>query len=140
MPLVYNDVTGNFEERMVDPDVEFLKTQFQRIDKNPFYKYIAITNNLIGTATCAKTIKPIWLSSPMNYIFKPANYKEPHRYSTNGGITFVALPYDSSRDNLDYAANYTCKLFRSMGVMEDFRDNGVKAIDYIIKHELLKYH
>ena len=33
MALVYNEITGEFEEKRVNPDIEFIKSQFQRIEK-----------------------------------------------------------------------------------------------------------
>lgn len=140
MALVYNESTGEFEERRVNPDMEFIKNQFKRIEKNKFFWYITITNTLIGNASLAKSVKPLWLDNPQKYIFKTQNLKQPHRYSIDGGITFTDFPYDTATDSLENAVEYTYRLFSAMGLMTLFREKGKIAIDYMVDNECLKYH
>ena len=140
MALVYNETTGDFEEKRVNPDIEFIKTQFKRIEKDKFYGYIAITNTLIGTASMAKTVRALWISNPQSYIFKTKNIKQPHRYSVDGGLTYIDLPYNTSTDSLENAVNYTYTLFTRMGLMSQFREKGQIAIDYMVNNGCLKYH
>ena len=141
MALVYNEITGEFEEKQVNPDIEFIKSQFKRIEKNEFFRYIAITNNLIGTASMAKCVKPLWISNPQSFLFKNPDVKHLyHRFSTDGGLSFSDFPYDLSTDNFDNAVNYTYKLFTKMGLMSQFREKGKQAVDYMVNNDCLKYH
>lgn len=118
-------------------DKAFIKFQFSRVTKHPFYSYVAITNTLIGNATQADIVIKKWLDPDCHCRF----------YCTNGsyvytldGETYYDLPFVGNSQNIDDVVDYTYKLFKEMGVLSNFKNCGAEAIDYMNDHRILAYH
>ena len=123
---------------------EFIKEQFGRQNKNSFYTYYAITNTLIGEAANSSSVKAIWLDNPTNYDLKSIEKKEKGiiscDFTTDGWITSTRFERSGDTFNLDEVVEFTCDLFKEMGVLKMFYNKGSKAINYMNEHKILAYH
>lgn len=122
--------------------IEFIKSQFQRVNKHPFFSYIAITNTLIGEAAHAEEVKKQWLTNPSVYqvrIYCPKTHIEA-QYSIDGGKNYTSFNVKSDSSSLDDVVEFTYRLFKSMGVLSLFSEKGSKAIDYMNRYGFLSTH
>lgn len=122
--------------------IEFIKSQFQRVNKHPFFSYIAITNTLIGKAAHAEKVKEQWLDNPSAYqveIVTTATQIGAH-YSTDGGNSHTVFYVKADASSLDDVVEFTYRLFKSMGVLSLFAEKGSKAIDYMNRYGFLSTH
>lgn len=119
-------------------DVEFVKMLFEKVDKHPYYSYVAIVNTLIGEAYGAQYVKPIWLDNPSKYQFMCSDNN--YCYSTNGGTTFNSINGPRNHPDIDTISIFTVFLFTQMGVMNYFREKGESAIQYMNDNKYLAYH
>lgn len=124
-------------------DIAFVKDLFSKVRKHSYFSYIAITNTLIGEAGGANETKPKWLSKPLAYVIKCERCDESRievAYSVNGGITYDDLKFDSDAFSIDDVAWFTYRLFQIMGVWEEFKNKGQKAIDHMNYRGFLASH
>lgn len=132
----YNKLLSDKKEQdKIDGYKAFIKSEFLKVNKSPFYSYLAITNTLIGNAVHADSIKPEWLEDHRKYIFKTAN--DNYEYSIDYGQTYHSLPFSGNVRDLDQIVDYTYRLFVEMGVMEIFMQKGEQAIQKMIQNECL---
>ena len=121
----------------------FIKQQFERQDKNPYFSYFAITNTLIGEAANSESVKRIWLCNSTKYTFHRLDNKSKGKiccnYSIDGGKSFVYFERDGEYDNLDDVVNFSYDLFIEMGVLDSFMKNGERAISYMNDHHYLNH-
>lgn len=122
---------------------EFIKQQFERIEKNPYYSYYAITNTLIGEAANSESVKRVWLSDSAKFTLHSLDNSPKGKiccnYSIDGGKTFVYFERDGKYDNLDDVVTFSYDLFIEMGVLDSFMKNGERAISYMNEHHYLKH-
>lgn len=126
-----------------ETDIAFVKELFSKVHKHSYFSYIAITNTLIGEAGGAGETKPKWLSKPMAYEIKCERCDESRievSYSVNGGLSYDDMKFDSDAFSIDDAAKFTYKLFKTMGVWEEFKNKGQKAIDHMNYRGFLASH
>ena len=124
-------------------DLLLVKEQYKRVIKHPFFSYMAITNSLIGEATGAPHIMPIWLKSHTQYIFKTkksGSDKIGGSYSVDGGATYTDLIIVGDPNSFDDQVKYATNLFYRMGIIDQFRKNGKNAIDELNKQGYIRYH
>ena len=116
----------------------FIKNEFLRVDKHPFYSYTAITNTLIGNAQGASTVKPLWLGSSSKYKFVIKD--NIYTYSVDGGVSFQNIDFIGDRFDIDTVVDFTFQLFTRMGVLDMFMNNGKHAISFINAAGFLRKH
>lgn len=126
-----------------DENIEFIKSQFQRVNKHSFFSYIAITNTLIGEAGNAEQVKAEWLDIPSKYHITTDDCNNSQigvHYSTDGKVTYTEYHVKGNSFSLDDVVEYTYNLFKLMGVLSQFRSKGSRAIDYMNDKGLLSHH
>lgn len=120
----------------------FVKDLFLKMDKHPFFSYIAITNTLIGGAVKSEQIGKVWLSTPEQFYIKSIeknNGSISCEYSDDFQKTFHKFETEG-QDDLEGIVNFTYRLFVKMGVWQQFVDKGADAIDAMNRLHCLKYH
>jgi hypothetical protein len=120
----------------------FVKDLFLKIDKHPFFSYMAITNTLIGEAEKSEQIGKVWLSTPEKFYIKSIennNGSISCEYSDDFQKTFHKFETEG-QDDLEGIVNFTYRLFVKMGVWQQFVDKGADAIDAMNRLHCLKYH
>jgi hypothetical protein len=121
----------------------FIKQQYERVIKHPFFSYMAITNSLIGEAQGASDIMPVWLTNHSTYKFrtkKNGSNKIAGSYSIDGGKSYTDLIMTGDSASFDDQVSYATLLFYRMGVIDQFLKNGRKAIDALNIGEYIRYH
>lgn len=121
----------------------FIRQQYERVIKHPFFSYMAITNSLIGEAQGAENIMPVWLTNHSIYKFrtmKTGTNKIGGSYSIDGGKSYTDLIMIGDSGSFDDQVNYATLLFYRMGVIDQFLKNGYKAIDALNAGKYLRYH
>lgn len=121
----------------------FIKQQYERVIKHPFFSYMAITNSLVGEAQGAEYIMPVWLTNHSTYKFrtmKGGSNKISGSYSIDGGKSYTDLIMTGDSASFDDQVSYATLLFYRMGVIDLFLKNGRKAIDALNVGEYLRYH
>ncbi len=124
-------------------DIAFVKDLFSKVRKHSYFSYIAITNTLIGEACGADETKSKWLSTPLAYEIKCEKCDKSRievSYSVNGGISYNDLKFDSNAFSIEDVARFTYKLFKTMGVWEEFKNKGSKAIEHMNYRGFLASH
>lgn len=131
------------DELYKEADLRLIKEQLLRVNKNPFYTFLAITNTLVGEARNAKETKVVWLDSPSRYDFKIKDNNEIEifgEYSIDGGTTYHTIAVERTGTEIDDTVKFTYELFRNMGILQAFRDKGSDAIDFMNETNCLAYH
>lgn len=131
------------DELHKDDDIRLIREQFKRVNKHPFFSYVAITNTLIGEAGNAEKTKAVWLEFPNTYDFKLTDTKHGKivgEYSFDGGKSHFTLSIDRTDSEFDDVVNYTYELFHRMGVLSAFRKKGGDAISFMNKIGSLAHH
>ena len=119
-------------------DLEYIRQQYERVQIDDYYSYMAITNTLVGNASGSKGIKQIWLTNPDEYIFETdGNYKLAGQYSTDGGNTYNSFSIDGDYNSFEDNVLFAYRLFEKMDIMKMFRQKGKSAIDEINNKEML---
>jgi len=121
----------------------FIKQQYERVIKHPFFSYMAITNSLVGEAQGAEYIMPVWLTNHSTYKFRTmegGSNKIAGSYSIDGGKSYTDLIMTGDSASFDDQVSYATLLFYRMGVIDFFLKNGRKAIDALNVGEYLRYH
>ncbi len=124
-----------------EKDIEFIKNCLLQVKKHPFFSYLAIPNTWIGEAEGAKDTKMKWLNQPNKYDFKTKDEKGyiSGEYSTDRGNNYEDIAIEGSSFNVDDTARFTYQLFKEMGVLSQFKQNGQKAIEYMNSRGLLSH-
>lgn len=131
------EVVDNEEE-----DTKFIKHQMELVNKHDYFLYTAIPNSWIGEAEKANEIKSLWLYEPKRYsliLTKKAGYVTGE-YSTDYGITLHEIKVAGDERDIDDVAKFTYILFKKMGVLEQFKKNGYRAVEYMNEKGLLQHH
>lgn len=121
----------------------FIKQQYERVIKHPFFSFIAITNSLIGEAHGSADIMPVWLTNHSTYKFrtkKVGTKKIGGSYSVDGGKSYTDLIVIGDPSSFEDQVNYATLLFYRMGVVDQFLKNGHKAIDVLNERGYIRYH
>ena len=128
----------NSEEK----DIEFIKECLLKIRKHTFFSYIAIPNTWIGEAGHSKETKEQWLDTPTKYDFKTKDDAGliSGKFSIDGGMSYEDISIEGDGFDVDETAKFTYLLFKNMGVLSLFKENGHKAIQYMNDHNILAYH
>lgn len=128
----------NSEEK----DIEFIKDCLLKIRKHSFFSYIAIPNTWIGGAGHSKETKEQWLDIPTKYDFKTKDDAGliSGEFSVDGGMSYEDISIEGDRFDVDDTAKFTYLLFKNMGVLSQFKENGHKAIQYMNDQNILAYH
>ena len=117
-----------------------IKDLFLQVVKDPYYNYLAIINTLIGKDCYdSKIIRPIWIPAEINnnlsvvFVRKGGNIK--CTYSQNGiESSFIT---ECNTRNIDDVVKMSYDLFNRLGLVDYFISNGLKAISYINKKNIL---
>lgn len=121
----------------------YIKKLIESTLKHRFFAYIAITNTLIGEANGAKETKKIWLKQPDKYYLKLSSKTDnviSGSYSVDYGRTYIPFKRSGNRFDIDDVTKFTLDLFVKMGVIDEFKENGKNAIDYINHMGFLANH
>lgn len=125
-------------------DKKFIKEQFLRVNKNPFFSYYAITNTLIGEAGNSDKIKKVWLSDDKKFsVVKRDKDVANHitcKFSTDYEANYADFSRPGEYSNIDDVVNFTYDLFLAMGLLQQFKQYGAKAIDKMNALYCLAYH
>lgn len=123
-------------------DIEFIKNCLLQVKKHSFFSYIAIPNTWIGEAGQAEQTKRTWLENPTMYDFKTKKEKGciSGEYSIDGGMNYVDISIEGDGFDIDDTAKFTYLLFKKMGVLARFKEEGHNAIEYMNEHDILTYH
>ena len=123
-------------------EITFIKTLLSQIEKHPFYSYVALPNTLIGNAGGAKDTKMRWLDDPDKYGFKTKsiNGRIAGEYTVDYQRTWHDLIQVGNKNNLDDVALYTYSLFKTMGLLEQFRKKGTYAVNFMNQMGYLATH
>lgn len=123
-------------------DLAFIKNNLLAVNKHPFFSYVAITNTWIGEATRATETKREWLDNPEQYRFRVL--KEPGyisgEYSIDGGIHYKEFTMEGQPTDVDNVARYTYLLFKEMGVLDQFKEKGQYAVEFMNSIGSLAHH
>lgn len=132
VPVVYSE----------EEEIAFIKGLLSQIVKHSYFKYIALTNVLIGTAVGANHTKKKWLDNPDKYGFKTkSSYGEIcGEYTVDGQQTWHDLIQKGNSNDLDDVSHYTYALFKAMGLLGQFRERGSYAVDYMNQIGYLATH
>ena len=120
-----------------------IRQQFLRVEKHPFYRYIAIINTLISENCASDKIRPIWIPSQLNDSLSVkinivgSDVKCTFYYK---GIRETSFVFSCDTNNIDDVVDFSYELLDRLGLIGSFISNGAKAIDEINKRTLLKYH
>lgn len=123
-------------------DLDFISELYKKVNKHPYFNYIAITNTLIGRAARASDVKSIWLDNPTKYYFDVIHKNDKRvegEYSINDRrkeFIYVEKTNDPFEDQVKFAY----KLFEQMNLLEKIKQKGQLAVDYINRHGLLSRH
>ena len=131
------------DELYKEADLRLIKEQLLRVNKNPFYTFLAITNTLIGEARNAEETKAVWLDFPSRYDFKIKDNNEIEifgEYSIDGGTIYHTIAIGRTGTEIDDTVKFTYELFHNMGILQAFRDKGSAAIDFMNEINCLAYH
>lgn len=120
-------------------DVKFIKESILQVRKHSFYSYLAIPNTWIGNASGANETKRKWLDNPNMYIFMTMSDEGciSGKYSVDGGANFNNLSIKGDCFNIDDTSQFTYRLLKEMGILNMFKKNGHKAIEYMNSMEFL---
>lgn len=131
-PVIYSE----------EEEISFIKTLLSQIEKHPFYSYVALPNTLIGNAGGAKRTKVRWLDDPEKYGFKTKsiNGRIAGEYTVDYQRTWHDLIQLGNKNDLDDVAHYTYSLFKTMGLLEQFRKKGTYAVNYMNQMGFLATH
>lgn len=123
-------------------DIEFIKNCLLQVKKHSFFSYIAIPNTWIGEAGQAEQTKRTWLENPTMYDFKTKKEKGciSGEYSIDGGMNYEDISIEGDGFDIDDTAKFTYLLFKKMGVLARFKEEGHNAIEYMNEHDILTYH
>lgn len=130
------------ESHSEDENIEFVKNLLLQVNKHPFFSYLAIPNTWIGGAHGADITKSKWLNNSKRYIFKTKDKIGfiSGFYSVDGGNNSKEISVRGNINNIDDIACFTYILFKEMGIMDDFREHGHKAVAYMNRHGFLASH
>ena len=113
--------------------LELLKASILQTKKAARFSYLAIPNTWIGNAVGAESTKKTWLKDPdiLKFRTKRENGILSGEYSIDGGNNFVEIAIEGDTNNVEDMALFTYRLFKKMGVLSQFKENGDKAIEYM---------
>ena len=113
--------------------LELLKASILQSKKAERISYLAIPNTWIGSAVGAEKTKKTWLKNPdaLKFRTKRENGILSGEYSIDGGANYVEIVIEGDTYNVEDMARFTYKLFKKMGVLSQFKENGNKAIEYM---------
>lgn len=122
-PVVYSE----------EEEVAFIKGLLSQIVKHSYFSYFALTNALIGEAVGAEETKKRWLDNPYKYFFKTKkSYGEiGGEYTVDGQQTWHDFRQNGNTEDLDDVAHFTYSLFKTMGLLGQFREKGSYAVDFM---------
>ena len=117
-------------------EISFLKSKFERIKIGGAFAFSIIPNTLIGTAVNAPYVKPVWLHNADRYHIEMIKSTSgiSCKYSCPGVIGTKNFSTQGNRNNLDAVVEFTYRLFKLMGVWDQFKQRGENAIQTIIKN------
>lgn len=142
IPIFRDPFDDDEEEPEEDDDIKLIKQRISEVRKHPFFSYLAIPNTWIGEAADAEDTKEEWLNQPAKYHFRIVDEKGKIacQYSINGCNSYNYFSIDGDKTDIDDVARFTYYLFQKMGVMDEFRLKGHKAVEFINNNRLLAYH
>ena len=122
-PVVYSE----------EEEVAFIKGLLSQIVKHSYFSYFELTNALIGEAVGAEETKKRWLDNPYKYFFKTKkSYGEiGGEYTVDGQQTWHDFRQNGNTEDLDDVAHFTYSLFKTMGLLGQFREKGSYAVDFM---------
>lgn len=132
----------NNDEGDEETDIGFIKNCLLQVNKHQFFTYVAIPNTWIGEATRSEETKRTWLDNPNQYYFRTKE-KEDYisgEYSIDGGNSYQELSIIGSKRDVDDVARYTYLLFKEMDVLDEFKEKGQKAIEFMNSVGCLAHH
>ena len=123
-------------------DIEFVKKCMLLIQKHAYFSYLAIPNTWIGKAARSQNVKELWLDSPTKYDFRTKDVAGmiSGEFSIDGGKSYEVISMEGDCFDVGETAKFTYLLFKKMGVLSQFKENGHKAIQYMNNHCILAYH
>lgn len=130
------------DEDNEEADTDFIRNSLLQVNKHQFFAYLAIPNTWIGEATRSEETKRTWLNNPNQYYFRTkdkAGYVSGE-YSIDGGNTYQELSIIGSKIDVDDVARYTYLLFKEMGVLDEFKEKGHHAIEFMNSVGSLAHH
>ena len=137
---------GDKKEKVLDDedslDLSLIKQRISEVQKHPYFSYIAIPNTWIGEADKSDATRTVWLSEPTKYHFRLLDEigKIACEYSVDGRYTYQEFSIEGDRSDIDDVSRFTYHLLKKMNIMEEFRLNGHKAVEFMNKREILAHH
>lgn len=130
----------NKEENDDRNNIEYIKSLFLQVNKNDYFVYFAIINVLIGQASQSDEIKKAWLSNP-DTVYVDGDCK-------NGTISFTysidgeankTFTMEGNEDSIDDVSKFSYMFFKKVGLWEQFKQNGLSAINKMNTLGVLAY-
>jgi uncharacterized protein (TIGR02145 family) len=117
-----------------------IKELVMQVVKDPYYPYLAIINYIIcKDSAVGDIIRPIWIPSEINSnIQVNIVVKRPYVECTysKDGIVYSFISECNTR-NIDDVVELSYEIFNRLGIVGYFLSNGLKAIEFINKHNIL---
>jgi hypothetical protein len=113
--------------------IEYLRSCILQVKKAARFSFLAIPNVWIGSAVGAENTKKTWLNNPDSLRFRTKRKKGmiSGEYSIDGGANYEEISIEGDVNDIDDIAHFTYRLFQTMGVLSQFKENGQKAIEYM---------
>ena len=123
-------------------DISLIKQCISKVRKHAFFSYIAIPNTWFGEAGQSDATRAVWLSQPSKYHFKLVDKvgKIACEYSVNGRRTYQEFSIEGNKGDIDDVTRFTYLLLKKMNILEEFKLNGHKAVEFMNEQGILAYH
>lgn len=132
------------EKKKEDNDkngILYVKELFLRVEKNDYFVYFAIINVLIGKASHSDEIKKTWLNNP-DTIQANGDTKNgiiKFNYSIDGEAE-KEFSMKGDGNSIDDVSRFSYMFLKKAGLWEQFKKNGLKAVNKMNALEVLSNH